>query len=382
LAFHAADHVEGSPGLAAQGHFEQVFPDARFDGLAQLGLDLEEPIGRTEPFDALVRTLVVVILDPDFDALPRRFKTFELGAGEELLPEAFPEALDLAQGHGMMRAGFEVGDAILSQLGFEARSAAPTGVLAAIVGEHLFGRFELGDRLAVDLDDGLRGGAAEQIGADDETGVIIEESDHVGVTAAQTEGEDVRLPHLVGGGPFEEAGPGEIAPFGRRLLGEQTGLVQFGAHRFGAGLKEKDPAQPLGDAFDAEGGVLFFQRQDLIGDGGGQPGAGARAHLAVTQAFLAIGVIAIQPLAQGMKAQSQFLGDGGVTEAFFEMQPDSLEFDLEGITPAGFAGPARHPPGGVGCSLLLYRLINFFIMHGNTPFNIGVSTIYPLILVS
>jgi hypothetical protein len=57
--------------------------------------------------------LVVVILDPDLDALPRRVEAVELSAGEELLPDTFPEALDLAQGHGMMRAGLEVGHAIL-----------------------------------------------------------------------------------------------------------------------------------------------------------------------------------------------------------------------------------------------------------------------------
>jgi hypothetical protein len=218
LTFHAADHVEGGFGLAAQRHLQQVFLDAGLDGPAQLGLDLEEAIGGTQAADALMRALVVIILDPDFDALARGFKTFELRAGEELLPDAFPEALDLAQRHGMVRAGFEVRDAILLQLRFETRGAAPGGVLSSIVGEHLFGRFELGDGLAIDLDHGLRGGTAEQIGADDETRVIIQEGDDVSVTAAQPEGEDVRLPHLIGRGPLEEAGSREVAPFGRRLL--------------------------------------------------------------------------------------------------------------------------------------------------------------------
>jgi len=104
LTFHAADHVEGSAWLAAQGHLQQVFLDAGLDGLAQLGLDLEEAIGGTQSADALVGAFVVIILDPDFDAFARGIETFELRASQELLPHALPEAFDLAQGHGMVRA--------------------------------------------------------------------------------------------------------------------------------------------------------------------------------------------------------------------------------------------------------------------------------------
>ena len=104
LSFHAADHVKGSAWLATQRHLQQVFLDASLDGLAQLGLDLKEAIGGTQAADTLVRALVVVVFDPDFDALAGGVETFELRAGKELLPDAFPEALDFAQGHGVMRA--------------------------------------------------------------------------------------------------------------------------------------------------------------------------------------------------------------------------------------------------------------------------------------
>jgi hypothetical protein len=299
LPFHAADHVEGSFGLAAQGHLQQVFLDAGLDGPAQLGLDLEEAIGGTQSADALMRALVVIILDPDLDALARGFKTFELRAGEELLPDAFPEALDLAQGHGMMRARFEVSDAILLQLGFETGGAAPGGVLSAIVGEHLFGRFELGDGLAIDFDHRLRGGTAEQIGADDKARVIIEERDDVSVTAAQPEREDVRLPHLIGRGPLEETGSGEITPFGRSLLRHEPGFVQFGPHRLGAGLEEEHPAQPLGDAFDAEGRVLLFEFDDFARDGRRQFAlAGVRTGSFIVQPLLAQMAVAGDPTIQ------------------------------------------------------------------------------------
>jgi hypothetical protein len=81
LAFHAANHVEGSFGLAAQGHLQKVFLNAGFDGLAELSLDLEEAVGWTKAFNALVRALVVIVFDPEFDPLARLLEAVELGAG-------------------------------------------------------------------------------------------------------------------------------------------------------------------------------------------------------------------------------------------------------------------------------------------------------------
>ena len=274
-----------------------------------------------------------------------------------------------------------MGNAVLFQLRFEARGAAPGGVLPAIVGEHLFGRLELGDGLAIDLDHRLGGGTAEQVGADDEARVIIEEGDDVSVPAAQPEGEDVRLPHLVGRGPLEETGPREVAPFGWSLLRHEPSLVQFSPHRFSAGLEKEHPAQPLGDAFDPEGGVLRFEFDDFAGDGRRQFAlAGVRTGSFIVQPLLAEMAVAGDPTIQRADRDVQFGADGVAGEAFFEEQRDGAAFELEGEPISGF-GPARHPPRGVD-ALLLYRLTDFFIMHGNTPFHIGVSTTYPLMLVS
>ena len=96
LAFHPADHVEGGFGLAAQSQFQEVFLDARLEGFAQLGLNLEKAIGRAEAAQTLVRSLVVVIFDPEFDPLPGGVKALELDANQKLLPEGGPEAFDLA----------------------------------------------------------------------------------------------------------------------------------------------------------------------------------------------------------------------------------------------------------------------------------------------
>jgi hypothetical protein len=134
LAVHAAHHVKGRLGFAAQGQFQEVFLNAGLDGFAQLGLDLEEAVRRAHAFDALVGPLVVIVFDPEFDAFAGRLERIELGPHEEVLPDGGPEALHLAEGHGMMRPGFDVRDPILLEFGLEAAGAAPAGVLAAVVG--------------------------------------------------------------------------------------------------------------------------------------------------------------------------------------------------------------------------------------------------------
>jgi len=235
LTVHAADHVEGRLGFAAQGQLQKVFLNAGLNGFAQGRLDLEEPVGRTKAFNALMRAFVVVVFDPDLDPFPGRLEAFELGPDQEVLPDGRPEAFDLAQGHGMLGPALEVGHAILLQFGFEAAGAPPTGVLATVVGEHLLGRTKLAGGDAVDFDHRLGRGAAEQIRARDEPGIIIHEGDEVGVTAAQSEGENVRLPHLVGCGPFEETRAGDVALLLLLLRRHQIGLMQPTTHRLRAG---------------------------------------------------------------------------------------------------------------------------------------------------
>ena len=111
----------------------------------------------------------------------------------------------------MMRPALEVVDPILAQLRLEAGRAAPTAVLAALIREHFFGHAVLRDRRAVHLQHVLGSLAAKHVQPHHVAGVIIEKADEVGVLAAQTESEDVGLPHLVGGGALEEARLGWIA---------------------------------------------------------------------------------------------------------------------------------------------------------------------------
>lgn len=357
LTFHAADHVEGRPGFAAQGQFQEVFLDASLNGLAQLGGDFEVAVGWAETFDALVRPLVIIIFDPEPDALPGRLEAFELGAREELLPDALPEALDLAQRHGVMRAGLEVVGPVLLHLGLEASGAPPVDVLPAIVGEHLLGRLVFGGGDAKHLQHVLGGVAAKQIGPHDESRVIIQETDEVGVTAPQPEGKDVGLPHLVGRGPLEEPGPDQVAPrLGRRL--NQALCFEGFSHRLRASRQEEHPPQQLGDPFDAARGLLFFEFEDLVADGLRQLDAGPGRQPAL-QGLLTLPSISRRPLVNRGAANAQFPGDQLLGEALFEVKFDRAQPLLKG------EAMSRHfwrsaPRGGGGLPLLLYW---FILLH-------------------
>jgi hypothetical protein len=168
LAIHPSHHVKGRLGFAAQGQLQKIFLDASLHRLAQLGLDLEEAVSRTQSINALVGPLVIVIFNPQLDPLPGGVEAVELGAHQELLPDGRPEAFHLAQRHGMLGPRFEVRDPVLLEFRLEPAGAPPTGVLPAIVSQHLLGRLELTGRHAIHFNHRLRRGTAEQVSPHDE----------------------------------------------------------------------------------------------------------------------------------------------------------------------------------------------------------------------
>jgi hypothetical protein len=87
---------------------------AALDDLTQLLGNSKEAIGRTHPLQGLMGPPVVVVLHPQPNPLAGRLEAVELGAHQELLPDGFPEAFDLAQGHGMMRSALNVVNPILA----------------------------------------------------------------------------------------------------------------------------------------------------------------------------------------------------------------------------------------------------------------------------
>jgi hypothetical protein len=358
LPFHAADQVEGGLGLSAQGHLQQVVLDARFDGFAQRGGDFKEAVRRAETFNALMGPFVVVVTDPEADAFARRVETLELGTGEELLPDRFPEAFDFAQGHGMVGTRLEVVGAVLLHLGLEASGAAPVHELAAIVGEHLFGWLVFASRDPKDLQDVFGGVAAEEVRPHDEARIVVHEADQVGVAAPEAEGEDIRLPHLVGGGSFEEARPDQVAPgFGRSF--DQALLLERFAHALGAGLKEEDPPEQLRDALDPPGGFFLFEGDDASAHRFGQACLRVAAQLAL-QSLLALEPIAGHPLMHGRTAHAHFLGHQLLGEAFLQVQLNRAQSILKSARWIFFR---RSPPRGGWVLLLLYW---FILLHLDT----------------
>ena len=337
LPLHASDHVEGRLGTAAQGHFEDIFPDAFLNGLAQIVLDFKEAVRRAQAADALMRALVVVMLDPQADALASLLEVVELGAAEEFSPDGVPEPFDLAERHRMMRSGADVGDAVLGHFILEAARSAPSGILATVVGEHLLGNAEFSGSPPVNLDDGLGGLAAEQFDTDNEPRVIVQEGDQVGVVAAQPEAEDVTLPHLVGGGPLEEAGFGGIAfgPSGRR--GDEFLLVQRAAHRFRTGLQKEPATQHLRDAARAPALIGLFERDNLLADGLGQArpffGAAPGRHRRTEQRRIHAAAPAIiqRPVAEGVDRYVEQSGHLGLSVSLVHAHPHRSEPELRRV---------------------------------------------------
>jgi hypothetical protein len=122
-------------------------------------LDLKKPVGRTQAANALMRSLVIIVFDPKSGSLHGLLEAVELGAKKKFVLDAFPEAFDLAQGHGMVGTRSNVFDPVLFHFPFKAGLTSPVGVLAAVVGKHLTRYTILTYPLSVGLKH-MRGGLA------------------------------------------------------------------------------------------------------------------------------------------------------------------------------------------------------------------------------
>jgi len=210
LLTESTDHIERTIRNTVQRQFLHVGGNPAFDDLPELRGQRKEPIRWAESLNALMRPLVVVVLHPQPNPVPRLLEAVKLGAAQKVLPDRFPEPLDLAQCHRVMRLAAEVVDPVFLQLMFEPRLAMPSGVLSPVIGEHFLRDAVLTDRRPVDIQHMFRTLAAEQIQPNDVAGVIINEADQVCILAAQPKREDVCLPHLVGSRPLKEAWLGWI----------------------------------------------------------------------------------------------------------------------------------------------------------------------------
>lgn len=124
---------------------QRVLLNLCLDARAHRTRRAEEPIGRSESFQPLMRSLEVVVLDKERHPPLAVLEVGEHCARQQLLPQRLPEPLDLPAGLRMMWPAFHMHDAVAFQLRFELRAPAPSGVLTALVGQDLPRRPILGD---------------------------------------------------------------------------------------------------------------------------------------------------------------------------------------------------------------------------------------------
>jgi len=85
--------------------------------------------------------------------------------------------------------------------------------------------------------------------------------------------------------------------------------VELVADGLRAGLKEENPAQPLGDAFDAEAGIFLLELNDLFGDRRRQLRFSKRRRRVGLEAFLTERSILTDPVREGLLADAGLLED-------------------------------------------------------------------------
>lgn len=266
LAAHPADHVERFRRLPAQRKLERVLLYFLLDHLPQFALDSEEPVRGTDSVEPLVRTLVVVILHPVRHALSGFLEVGELRTVQKVLEYRLPEPLDLPERHRMVRLAADVFHAVLGELLLEPRGAAPCRVLPTVVGKHLLRYAVFGHSLPVYFEHVLRGLAREKPQSDDVSRMIVDEPDEICVAPAQTESEDVALPHLIRRGTLEKTRPDHVLfdflPGG--LVFQQLVLVKRFSHCLRARLHAEEPPKHVRDPLDPERRILLLHLDDLV----------------------------------------------------------------------------------------------------------------------
>jgi hypothetical protein len=325
-----ADHVKRVPRLAPQSQLQGVFFYSLFQGLFELVGDLEEPVGRTQPPDTLMGPLVVVIFHPEADPVGRVLEAGKLRALQKLPQDRLPEALDLAQGHRVVRAGLDVFDPVFLKLALKPGGAAPVGVLAAVVGEHLLGNTVFGDSPAVGFDYVLGGLAAVKTQPRNVSRVVVDKPDQVGVSASQPEGHDVALPHLVGRGSFEKPGLFRVLLGLGFFLRDEPLAGKGSLNAAGAGGNHKPAFQDIGDPARPEAGVALSDCHDSVSD--------VVRHLArprlcrlVVKPLFALLPKGLAPAVYRRLADIKLLGEQEGRVAVFDVQPCHPKPKLEGV---------------------------------------------------
>src|SRR5262249_13176681 len=159
----------------------------------------KEAIGRHQTVNPLMRSLEVVMVDVQADALLRVPQIDEDCALNALTPQTAPEALNLAQSLRSPRRRHYLLDAAFLQLFGESAFASPGHVLAAVVSQDLLRSAVRSQRRPQHFQH--QGGrlAGVQAVADDEAAVVVHESHqiHAAVLTLEHKGKQVGLPQLI-----------------------------------------------------------------------------------------------------------------------------------------------------------------------------------------
>jgi hypothetical protein len=162
-------------------------------------------------------------------------------------------------------------DTILLKLRLKLRGPPPVDVLTAVIRQHLLGNAVLRRRLAVELQYIIGRLRHTKAQSHDITGIVVDKSDEVNLTAAHAKHHDVALPHLVGRAALESTGLLNIAVTRAGRSARKTGLRKRRAYRTAAGRQQKPPPQRGHYPPDAESRVLPLDRHDLFGYRGMHP---------------------------------------------------------------------------------------------------------------
>jgi hypothetical protein len=112
LVAEATDEIKRLLDRLLLRESERVGLYLRLDRSTYLRRCPKEAICRDKTVERLMRTLEVVVLDEEFDPPESVGEISEDRLAKEIVPERFPEALDLAERLRMLRAALDVLDAV------------------------------------------------------------------------------------------------------------------------------------------------------------------------------------------------------------------------------------------------------------------------------
>ncbi|MFO7494825.1 MAG: hypothetical protein R6X05_04230 [Desulfobacterales bacterium] len=369
LAAHAPDHVERVHRPAPQRQLQGVFLNPLLKGLFQIAGDLEEPVRRAQPADALVGALVVVILDPQGAALCRFLEAAKLRPLEKLTEDRLPEPLDLAQRHRMVRTRPDMFDPVLFHLALKARLSPPVGVLPAVVGEHLPRHPVFGHRTAVGLEHLGRGLAPVEPQGRDVARVIVDKADQIRISSRKSEGHDVALPHLVGAGPLEEPRLGGVPCRLAPTLFRQPPRGELAVDRRGAGRHQKKAPQHIGDPARAVVRMTGFNVHHPLTDLRRHPASAATGARLGVQPLVPVIPVSPNPPLNRMRADAKLLGQKQPAVALFQVQANDSKPKLKWVGMG--AGRLLASSAGRRCLGIFHQVHSFlcsrFLHSGVSP---------------